>query len=393
MSRAAKIILKKDEERRVLAGHPWVYSNEIEGKLREFAPGDAVDVHAHGGTFLGRGYVNPRSLIAVRIVTTGREELHAPLFRRKFEAARAYRDRVMPGAALRREIFADSDGLPGLIVDRFGGTLAVQSGTAGMDIRQKSVVSALEEVYRPDAVVFANRGSGRELEGLAESVEVVRGSVPDILWVEEAGLAFPVDILTGQKTGFFLDQQENRRRLAGFARNETVLDVFSYTGALALHALKGGASSAALLDASGRALRLAGEALDRNGFSGRYELMEGDAFPLLRSLVKEGRRFGVVSTDPPALAKSKKHLPEALRAYQELAVNGLKLTAPGGFYAASSCSFHVDAGAFRETLARAVRRSGRTARIAEWRGAAPDHPVHPAIPETAYLKCVILAVE
>ncbi len=393
MANPPVIRLKKDEERRVLAGHPWIYSNEIEGKLKTYEPGAVVDVASGGGTFLGRGYINPASLISVRLLTKEREEIDAAFFERKFRAAKDYRDRVMGARPMRREIFAESDGLPGLVIDRFGTALAVQCGTAGMEALRKPLLKAAENIYRPEAVVLAGRGSGRELEGLPEAVETVKGSVADPLWVNDGLVEIPVDILNGQKTGFFLDQADNRTRVAGLSKERSLLDVFSYSGALALHALKAGASHATVLDASGRSLGLAQDALEKNGFAGRYELLENDAFPALRQLVKEGRQFGVVSTDPPALAKSKKHLPEALRAYQELAANGLKLTAPGGIYVASSCSYHVDRELFRDALSRGVRKSGRTVRVAEWRGAAPDHPVHPAVPETDYLKCVILAVE
>ncbi len=393
MTKSVTIRLKKDEERRVLAGHPWIYSNEIEGKLREYAPGTIADIVAHGGGFLGRGYVNPASLIAVRVLTRERDAIDAAFFARRFRLAKDYRDRFTGIRALRREIFAESDALPGLVIDRFGETLVIQPGTAGMEMLLKPLVQAASEIYQPGAVVLAGRGSGRELEGLPSRVEIMSGNVSDPLWVNENGILYPVDILNGQKTGFFLDQADNRTRIASFAKGRTLLDVFSYSGALALNTLAAGAKSATLLDASARSMELAKAALDRNGFSGRYELIENDAFPALRNLVRDSRQFDIVSTDPPALAKSKKHLPEALRAYQELATSSLKLTAPGGLYVASSCSYHVDRDSFRELLARAVRKSGRTARIIEWRTAGTDHPVCPSVPETDYLKCVLMAVE
>ncbi len=393
MAKNPVIKLKKDEERRLLAGHPWIYSNEIDGKLRDYKAGDIVDIMSYGNSFLGRGYINPTSLISVRLLTKDHDEIDADFFKARLAAAKEYRDRFMGERTMRREIYGESDGLPGLVIDRYAKTLVIQIGTAGMEALRKPLLAAVEQVYQPGTIVMAGRGSGRDYEGLPDKFETVRGPLTDPLWVTENGLQMPADIINGQKTGFFLDQADNRTRIAEFAKGKTVLDVFCYSGALSLAALKAGAAHTTLLDSSNRSLGLAKTAMEKNGFEGRYELIENDAFPAMRNLAKEGKKFDIVSTDPPALAKSKKHVLEAVRAYQELSANALKITAPGGLCIASSCSFHVDRESFRELLARAVRKSGRTVRLLEWRGAAPDHPVHPAVPETDYLKCVLMAVE
>ena len=385
--------LKKDEDRRVLSGHLWIFSNELKTPLKGLAPGALVDVESASGTFLARGYANPKTLLCVRLLCRERRPVDRAFFKERFAAARKYRDALLGPRALRREVHGEADYLPGLVVERFGGCIVLQIGSAGMEALLPEILPAIEEVYEPGAVVFAGRGSGREQEGLPERVEVLRGDVPGILWVESEGLQIPVDPLKGQKTGFFLDQEENRRYLAPLSKGARVLDVFSYTGALSLRALAAGASHATLVDSSESALSLAREAMEKNGFSGKFTLHQSDAGKVLKSLAQEKRRFEIVSTDPPAFAKSQKHVREALKAYQETAEAALELVAPAGLYAASSCSHHVDAEEFRKMLSRAFRGSGRLGRIAALRGAAPDHPVHPAMPETGYLKWALSGVE
>ena len=394
MDAAFTIRLKKNEERRVLLGHPWIYSNEIDGKLRNLEAGSLVDVESTRGDFVGRGHLNPHSLITVRILSRERCAIDTEFFVGRLRAALQLRERVLPGRTMRREVHGESDGLPGIVVDRFGDVLCAQVRSAGMEAARAQWIDALDEVYAPRAIVLSLRGGGREAEGLEEheSVEVAKGEVPDVLWVGQEGFTWPVPIRGGQKTGVFLDQEENRRRVGALSKGCEVLDAFSYLGGFAFHALAAGAARATLVDASAPALELAAETAARNNLKDRVELVRADAFDTLADFAKSHRRFGVVSTDPPALGKSKKHLPQATKAYEKIATLALSIVEEGGLYAASSCSFHLSRDDLRTVLARAIPRARRGAVLLEMRGAAPDHPVCVPLPESDYLKCALLGI-
>jgi 23S rRNA (cytosine1962-C5)-methyltransferase len=386
--------LRKDQERRLLAGHCWVYSNEVDTRatpLQGLTAGAPVEILSDHDRWLGHGYVNPHSLICARLVSRERAHPLTPaLWLARIHAALALRERLYP-RPFYRLVFGESDGLPGLVVDRYADLLAVQLTTAGMERVRGEVLAALEQVLKPQAIVLRNDTPVRELEGLTQGIETVLGEPGDSLILAEGGLEFLVSPLTGQKTGWFFDQAENRARLARFGVGERVLDVCSYIGAWGLSAAALGAQEVTCVDSSAAALeRVADNAL-RNRLDG-VRIHQGDAFEVLRGLRDEGRRFDTVILDPPAFIKRRKDEKEGLAAYARLNRLGIELLNSGGLLVTSSCSFHMDRDAFLRTVAQSGRRAGRFLQLLETGQQGPDHPVHPSIPETAYLKTLFLRV-
>jgi 23S rRNA (cytosine1962-C5)-methyltransferase len=380
--------LRKDEDRRLRAGHLWVFSNEVDVSatpLTAFEPGDQVEVQDARGAPLGVGYVNPRSLIAARIVSRDRgARLDGALLRRRLQRALALRELLFP-APFYRAVFGESDGLPGLVVDRFGEYLVAQVGTAGIERVKEEVVAALDEVFSPAGILFRNDASGRALEGLEAYVETALGTVPDLLPLEENGVRFEAP-MAGQKTGWFYDHRMNRARLAAYARGRSVLDVFSYVGGWGVQAAAAGASQVVCVDASAPALEQARRNAELNGVADRVAVEKGDAFDALRTLAAEGRRFDVVVLDPPAFIKRRKDQKAGEEAYRRVNQLAMEVLRPDGVLVSASCSFHLPREALQDAMLRAARRQGRGLQILEEGHQGPDHPVHPAIPETAYLK-------
>ncbi|MBN2887563.1 MAG: class I SAM-dependent rRNA methyltransferase [Chromatiaceae bacterium] len=387
------IVLRKDQERRLLAGHCWIYSNEIDTQrtpLKQLAPGQAVEILSNRERWLGHGYVNPHSLICARLVSREREQPLTPaLWIRRLRDALALRERLYE-QPFYRLAFGESDGLPGLVVDRYGDLLAVQITTAGMERERADLLAALEQVLRPRALVLRNDTSVRALEGLDQQVEVALGEAPERLEVCEQGLSFAISPLGGQKTGWFFDQAENRTRLARFGVGRRVLDVCSYVGAWALRAAALGAERVTCVDSSASALEQLQENAARNGLADRIEVRQGDAFEVLRELREAGERFDTVLLDPPAFIKRRKDEKDGIQAYQRLNRLGIELLEPGGLLVTSSCSFHMGREPFLRTVQQAARKSGHSLQLLETGQQGPDHPVHPAIPETAYLKTFFL---
>ncbi|HET6228810.1 MAG TPA: class I SAM-dependent rRNA methyltransferase [Longimicrobiaceae bacterium] len=379
--------LRKNEERRLRAGHLWVFSNEVDvarTPLTAFQPGDAVAVEDSRGGPLGTGYVNPRSLIAARLVSREGAALDADLLRTRIERALALREMLFP-RPFYRLVFGESDGLPGLVVDRFGDVLVVQLTTAGMERLRAEVVEALDAVLRPRGILLRNDTSGRALEGLENYVETAAGEVPEVLELEENGVRFHAPI-GGQKTGWFYDHRMNRARLQAYAPGKRVLDVFSYVGGWGVQAAAAGAEQVVCVDASASALEALRGNAALNGVDGKVTALKGDAFDVLRGLAGEGRRFDVVVLDPPAFIKRKKDLKAGEEAYRRVAQLGMEVLAPGGILVSASCSFHMHREALQDAMLRAARHLRRELQITEEGHQGPDHPVHPAIPETAYLK-------
>lgn len=381
--------LKKDQERRLLAGHFWIYSNEVDTRatpLKAFDPGQPVEILSHRGRWLGHGYVNPHSLICARLVSrASKRPLSPALWVKRIRMALDLRERLY-ARPFYRLIFGESDGLPGLIVDRYGDLLTAQITTAGMERGRADLLTALEQVVRPKTIILRNDTPVRELEGLGQSVETVLGEPPDHLELEEGGTRFLVSPLKGQKTGWFFDQAENRTRLPRFGTPSRVLDVCSYIGAWGVQAAVAGAEEVVCVDSSPSALERAGENADRNGVVAQVSGLQGDAFDVLRALRDQQERFDLVILDPPAFIRRRKDEKEGARAYQRLNRLGIELLESGGLLVTSSCSFHMSSGAFLRSVQRAARQAGRSLQLLEARGQGPDHPVHPAIPETAYLK-------
>lgn len=387
------LLLRKDQERRLLAGHCWIYSNEIDTQatpLKTLEPGQPVEILSRSERWIGHGYANPHSLICARIVSRERAHPLSPaLWLQRLHEALALRERLYT-APFYRLVFGESDGLPGLIVDRYGDRLAVQITTAGMERARAEILAALEQVLRPTAIVLRNDTSVRELEGLEQGVEQVLGE-PSGDWVlTEQGLEFAIDPIQGQKTGWFFDQAENRARLARYGVGERVLEVCSYVGAWGLRAAALGASDVTCVDTSADALERLQANAERNGLSARVRTLQGDAFEVLRQLRDQDRRFDTVLLDPPAFIKRRKDEKDGTAAYQRLNRLGLELLEPGGLLVTSSCSFHMGRDGFQRVVQQAGQRAGRRLQLLETGQQGPDHPVHPAIPETAYLKTLFL---
>jgi len=387
---AKRLVLRRNQDRRLRGGHPWIFSNEVALVEGQPAPGDLVEIADSRGAYLGRAYYNPHSLICARVLTRGRDEVDAALFVKRLERALRLREAVLPGERAVRLVYGESDQLPGLVVDRYGDHLVVQVLTLGMEARQDLVREALERVCAPRGVVRAADSPLRELEGLPLERGVWWGEVPERVEVEIGGFRVEADLLHGQKTGLFLDQRLNRRAAEPRAAGRRVLDLFCYQGEWALHAARGGAASVLAVDSSEPALAAAARNLTRNGAEERVTLRRGDAFDTLHELEKAGERYGLVVLDPPALVKSKRHLAAGARAYRELNRAAMSLLAEEGTLVTCSCSHHLDDGLFRQVLLESARLAHRPFRVAEWRGESPDHPQLLAVPETHYLKCAVL---
>jgi len=393
MTTLAPLRLNKDQDRRLLAGHCWIYNNEIDNlatPLKGFQPGQPVRIITHGGHSLGQGYVNPHSLICARLITQDpRQSLGPALWVRRLQQALELRQRLYDQPYYRL-VYGEADGLPGLVVDRYGDLLVVQISTAGMEHIRTDLLAALDKVVRPKCIVLRNDSSVRELEGLPLANEVVLGEPPGTVEVPEHGNRFLVSPLTGQKTGWFFDQAENRGRLARFGKPKRALDVCSYLGAWGLRAASLGAKEVVCVDSSATALEGVGENAERNGLLDRVSGLQGDAFDVLRLLKEQGERFDLVMLDPPAFIKRRKDEREGLLAYQRLNRLALDVLAPGGLLVTSSCSFHLGRDEFLRTVQQAARRANFSLQLLESGGQGPDHPIHPAIPETAYLKTFFL---
>lgn len=387
--------LKRHEDRRLRAGHLWVFSNEIDVQatpLSGFEPGTLVEVQAQDGRPLGVATLNPQALICARLLDRDRAvRPDAAWFAARIARALAWRQRCGLGDH-GRIVFGESDGLPGLVVDRFGPTLVAQSATLGMDRLRPAIDAALAAVLAPKTLYWKNDASARELEGLPKYTETVGAPPVEPLPVFEAGLAMAALPVSGQKTGWFYDQAANRDRLVPWLSGVRVLDVFSYVGAWSLRALAAGAREAWAIDASARALEVFREQAAAHGWADRTQALHGDAFQRLAELAASGERFDVVIVDPPAFAKRKRDLPKAAQAYRKLFEAAMRVCTDEGLLVACSCSWHYPRTALVEGIQQAAARSGRAARLVAMLGQGPDHPVHPAIPETDYLKGAIVRV-
>jgi 23S rRNA (cytosine1962-C5)-methyltransferase len=387
---APQILLRKNQDRRVRGGHPWVFSNEVAELRGGPADGDLVDVMDFRGAFLGRAYYNRRSLICARLLTRGRDEVDVAFFARRLERALKLREAIYPGAQAVRLVYGESDQLPGLVVDRYGDVLAVQVLTLGIEARTEMVREALAQVFRPRGVMRMADSALRALEGLPLERGVWWGEVPEQLLVDIDGCSIEVDLYAGQKTGLYLDQRENRRRAGGRAQGQRVLDLFCYQGEWSLHAARGGATGVLAVDSSAPALAAAKRNAERNGLADRITFRQGDCFDVVRELERSGERFGLVLLDPPALIKSRAALAGGARAYREINRAAMGLLAEGGTLVTSSCSHHLEDPLFRQVLIEAARAAKRPFRVLDWAAEAPDHPQLLSVPETHYLKCAVL---
>jgi len=397
--RAMQVLhLKRGADRRIRAGHLWIFSNEIarvEGET-DGPAGSAAQVLDHKGTYLGCGYYNRRSLIAARLLSRQHEPDETELLRRRILAALSLRERFYgaPDDEGCRLIYGEGDFLPGLVVDSFGDWLVVQLTTAGMDLRRETILAILGEYLTPAGVVLRNDSHFRELEGLDQSVDIVGTAPPSPLELTLEGLRMAVDLEKGQKTGHFYDQSWNRRRFRGMTAGYRVLDTFCYTGAWGLQAAAGRAPEVPFVDSSAGALDLVRRNAALNGLGDdRVQFEKSDVVDFLKAAHGDGRRYDAVVLDPPAFAKTKKAREEALKGYLRLNREGIRCLHPGGLLVTSSCSYHVAPDEFMAVVARAAAQQGRFARVIHVGGQGPDHPVPAGLPEAAYLKCLFVQVD
>jgi len=394
------ITLVPGASRRLATGHPWVFANTVRKVAGDPAPGALVRVAGPDGRRVGEGFYSPASRVRVRLITGAAE----PLLDGEEPLLALLRQRLAEASALReglgftggyRLAFGESDGLPGLVVDRYGRTLVVQLLSAGMEARRTALVEMLNGLFAPEAIVERSDTGGREREGLAPARGVLAGILPEGGRVpfEAEGLALEADVLDGQKTGFYLDQRDNWTALRAVARGKKVLDACCYTGAFGLSLLRGGAESLLGVDSSHRAVAAAEASAGRNGFTGRASFVAGDAGSVMAEAAKRGESFGFVVLDPPALARTKAHRSLALRAYRALNAAALSVTARGGFLFTCSCTPWVGAAELAEMVGEECARAGRRPALVETRGQARDHTAHPAMPETRYLTGLLVNVQ
>ena len=387
----AKAVLIKDKEKRVEYGHPWIYRSDIASVDAQAIPGDVVDIYSSRNRFLGRGLYNPKSQITLRILTYEHEEIDYGFFYNRIKAAWEYRKKVADINSC-RVVFSESDFLPALIVDKFSDILVIQTSALGIEKYKTELVDILCDLIKPQGVYERNDIPVRELEGLGQVKGFLRGSFDTNVQMTENGIRFIVDVAEGQKTGYFLDQKENRAAMKPFVKDAKVLDCFSHTGSFALHAGFYGAASVLGLDISDHAVETAAFNARLNDLENTCRFESANVFDRLREYDDSGEHFDTIILDPPAFAKSKSSVAGAIRGYKEINLRAMKILNSGGFLVTCSCSHHIDPEMFMDIVYNAGIDSRRKVRIVEYRSQAKDHPVLLAAPETEYLKCAILQI-
>ncbi len=390
----ARLSLKRGEDRRLAAGHCWVFSNEVDTDrtpLTAFQPGDLATVESDRGRFIGYAYVNPHALICARIVSRdARRPIDESLLAERLQAALELRRRLN-AEPYYRLVYGESDGLPGLVLDRYADLVVGQIATAGMEALKPLVEQAVRTVVSPAALYWKNDSAARGLEQLPQLAGPAFGTAPEDVQVREAGALFRAPLASGQKTGWFYDQSANRARMLRYLRpGARVLDAFSYVGAWSVLALRAGAASAICVDSSKEALEYAERNASDNGTT--LECVRDDAFDALHALHQNGSRFDTIVVDPPAFIKRKKDIPKGQAAYRKLNQLALQLTERDALLVSCSCSYHLAEAELLAAVQAAARHCGRFVQVLELGGQSPDHPVHPAIPETRYLKALFCRV-
>ena len=382
------ITLNKNSDRRVRKGHLWVFSNEIAAPpVSDLEPGSVHELCDARGEFLGMVYACPSSLIAARILCRNKVKIDVDFFHDRIQAALERRMRLFPERDAYRLVYGEADFLPGLVVDRYGRFLVVQSLTSGMDRFWEEVLEALITILKPEGVYLRNDSPFRALEGLPQEKKPVYGSFPETVPITSHGLTFLVDIPNGQKTGFYLDQESNRSLMKRYvASGAKGLDLFCYTGAWGLHAIAAGAAEMTAVDSSRGALKLAEANAKINGMLDRFGAVRDNVLDFLK---KTQLSWDIIILDPPAFIKSRSQIKDGLKGYIDLNRRSLGKLNPGGILITCSCSHHLDRAAFEDMLLSASRQSGRELRILDSRGQGPDHPVLLSMPETRYLKVVV----
>ncbi|MFE1625897.1 class I SAM-dependent rRNA methyltransferase [Brevibacillus reuszeri] len=426
----AKVLLNQHRKKRLETGHPWIFKSEVLEIQGDVVPGEIVEVANHKGHFLAKGYINPASQMIVRILSYDQKEtIDYDFFLNKIRQAAEFRTRFVDNPRACRVIYGEADFLPGLIVDRYEDILVVQVLSLGMEQRISWIRDALVEAFSPTGIYLRNDVPVRELEGLAQSKEVLYGECPREVMIEENGLKYFVDIVEGQKTGFFYDQRENRASIAPLMKGwgeehgitlsnvevegeqkllpvdkrgkvvknpfwdgAEVLECFTHTGSFTLNACKHGAKKVTALDISEHAIETAKRNITLNGFLHRVDFVVANAFDYLRENVEAGKNWDVVILDPPAFAKSRGAVKGAVRGYKDINLHGMKLVRPGGFLVTASCSYHMSPELFLDTIQEAAVDAKKILRLIEWRGAGKDHPQISGADEAHYLKFAIFEV-
>jgi 23S rRNA (cytosine1962-C5)-methyltransferase len=385
--------MKPKEGRRARTGAPWIFSNEInmDAQAKALAPGALVHVQGDDGQNFGMGYFNPKSLISVRLLDpASNERIDAAFFTGRLKRALAIRETIYD-APFYRLVHAEGDGLPGVVIDRFGDVCSVQVTTAGMENLTPALLAALDNVIAPQTVILRNDTPSRALEGLENYVRVVKGEVSSRITVLENGARYFADLSAGQKSGWYYDQRDNHAFMAKLAKDRSVLDTYCYAGGFAIAAGLAGAKEVIGLDSSQPALTLAEEAAKANGIAAQF--VKADVFEELERLAARGDKFDIVIADPPPFVKSRKDLEAGAKAYRKLARLTAAVTAPGGFLFMASCSHNMPADRFALECGIGILRGERRASLIHQSGAGVDHPVHPLLPETAYLKALVYALD
>jgi|SRR5215471_3466546 len=388
------IRLRPREGRRVKSGAPWAFSNEIvmDAEAKSLASGSLVELKADDGAALGAGYFNSKSLIAVRLLAASETDIDRAFLAGRIRRALGLREAFFE-RPFYRLVHAEGDLLPGLVIDRFGDACVVQITTAGMERLIDDVLAALDETVAPALVILRNDMPSRALEGLESYVRVAKGDAPDRLEVEENGIRYFADLKAGQKSGWYYDQRDNRRFAATLAKGKRVLDAYCYTGGFSVLAAVQGAAEVSGIDSSASALELAKESASANGVVNVCNFKKADVFEFLERSALEKKLFDLVIADPPPFAPSRKDIETGARAYRKLARLAAGVVAPDGYLMLASCSHNVSLERFQLECALGIARAGKTARLIREGGAGADHPVHPLLPETAYLKTLTYAVD
>ncbi|MCX7088731.1 MAG: class I SAM-dependent rRNA methyltransferase [Methylococcales bacterium] len=390
-----EIHLKKHEDKRLRKGHVWVFSNEIDTQrspLEQFTAGQLVNVTGQDGKALGTAYINPNTLICARLLSRKSNlKCGSNFFKARLTTALLLRETLFD-KPFYRLVFGESDGLPGLVIDRFGDILAVQITTAGMEAHKEFLLTALIELLAPTTIVFKNDNSQRELEGLDTTSVVAYGELPEQVVIEENQARFNIDIMNGQKTGWFFDHRNSRKQLAAIAGNKRVLDLFSYTGAWGIPAAINGATEVICVDSSEGALTIAKSNAQLNNVSDRMQFVRSDVFEFLKQARLNNEHYDIIVLDPPALVKRRKDFKQGYEAYRRLNDLALQVLAPNGILVSASCSYHLTAENLHELLRSTARHIDRHMVFFNQSGQGPDHPVHPGVPESAYLKTFFCSV-
>lgn len=385
------LVAKSNHLKRLRNGYQWLFSNEVVSPLKQYAPGEIVRITDEQNHFAALAYVNPRSLICARVLSMEDENVDDVFFAARIRAAMTFRKDHLGDTHCCRCVFGESDFLPGLVVDKYGEVLVAQSTTAGMDALWPHVEKALDEVWNSPTVVLRNDSPVRKLEGIDLNTSVIKGKLNGALEVTIAGLAYAIDVVNGQKTGFYLDQRFNHSRLAPYVNGKRVLDCFSHLGGWGLQAARHGAANVLGLDLSAQANDMANANAARNGLS-LCHFRTADVFDELKSINDRGETFDVIVLDPPAFAKSRSEVPDAIRGYREINRRAAKALAEDGILITCSCSHLIEPETFRNTVLQAVQAAGKTARILDRLSQPVDHPILLGMRETEYLKGFILEV-